>query len=54
LHGDQHVAAFSFFQTFFGVKIMTLEIKNNKLDQIQGMSAKMAANGIRTHTRTNQ
>jgi len=28
------------------------EIKNNKLDQLQGMSAKMAANGIRTHART--
>jgi len=30
------------------------EIRNNKLDQLQGMSAKMAANRIRTHARTNQ
>jgi len=30
------------------------EIRINKLDQPQGMSAKMAANGIRTHALTNQ
>jgi len=30
------------------------EIRNIKLDQPQGMSAKMAANGNRTHARTNQ
>jgi len=30
------------------------EIRNSKLDQLQGLSAKMAANGIRTHARTNQ
>jgi len=30
------------------------EIRNNKLDQPLGVSAKMAANGIRTHDRTNQ
>jgi len=30
------------------------EIRSNKLDQLQGTSAKMAANGIRTHACTNQ
>jgi len=30
------------------------KIRNNKLDQLQGMSAKMAANEIWTHARTNQ
>jgi len=29
-------------------------IRNNKLDQLRGMSAKMAANGIRTHAHTNR
>jgi len=33
--------------------IFQFEIRNNKLDQPQGMSAKMAANGIRIHARTN-
>jgi len=35
-------------------KNIKFEIRNNKLDQLQGtrMSAKMAANGIRTHART--
>jgi len=36
------------------IKNIKFEIKNNKLDQLQGMSSKMAANGIRTHGRTNQ
>jgi len=31
-----------------------LIIRNNKLDQLQGMSAKMTANGIRIHVCTNQ
>jgi len=30
------------------------EIRNIKLDQLQGMSAKKAANRIRAHARTNQ
>jgi len=34
-------------------KNIKFEIRNNKLDQSRGMSAKMAANGIRTHARTN-
>jgi len=36
-------------------KIMSsLDVRNDKLDQLQGVSEKMAANGIRTHARTNQ
>jgi len=31
-----------------------MEIRNYKLDQPQGIPAKMAANGILTHARTNQ
>jgi len=30
------------------------EIRNNKLDQLQSMSAKMAVNGIWIHAHTNQ
>jgi len=33
-------------------RISLSPIRNNKLDQLQGMSAKMAANGIQTHART--
>jgi len=33
---------------------ITVRIKNNKLDQLQCMSAKMVANGIGTHARNNQ
>jgi len=40
--------------TASNIKNIKFEIRNNKLDQIQGISAKMAANGIRTHARTNQ
>jgi len=36
------------------IKDLALKIRNNTLDQPQGMSAKMAANGIRTHARTSQ
>jgi len=31
-----------------------IKIRNNKLDQLQVMSAKMAAKAIRTHARTNK
>jgi len=30
------------------------EIRNDKLDQLQDMSTKMAENGFRIHARTNQ
>jgi len=36
------------------INFFKLEIRNNKLHQLQDMSVKMAANGIRTHARTNQ
>jgi len=32
--------------TASNIKNIKFEIRNNKLDQLQGMSAKMAANGI--------
>jgi len=35
------------------IKHIKFKIRNNKLDQLQGMSAKMAANGIWTHAGTN-
>jgi len=38
--------------TASNIKNIKLEI--TKLDQLQGMSAKMAANGIQTHACTNQ
>jgi len=40
--------------TASNIKNIKFEIRNNKLDQLQGMSANMAASGIRAHARTNQ
>jgi len=40
--------------TASNIKNIKFEIRNNKLDQLKSMSAKMAANGFRIHDRTNQ
>jgi len=39
--------------TASNIKNIKFEMRNNTLDQLQGMLAKMAANEIRTHARTN-
>jgi len=40
--------------TTSNIKNIKFKIKNNKLNQLQGMSAKTAAYEIRTHACTNQ
>jgi len=52
--GSQARSSISEAITTSNIKNIKLEIRNKKLDQLQGMSAKMAANGIRTHACTNQ
>jgi len=54
LNGSQASSPISEAITASNIKNIKFDITNNKLDQLLGTLAKMAANGIRIHGRTNQ